>query len=168
MNKKNESNNIVWPIVLSILFIALIAGFIFFFFSKNLQSLLPENLKNSLALNEKATQDILFNGKPQPGAVLKPADKIILKTVNFDSTGKISEIFMFVPANMVDGTISIDGKQIDSQLNQQDNASVIEFTIPEEIRQNELTFLVLKNGSQLGTCSLIKNESLTLSGDCIF
>jgi hypothetical protein len=169
MNKTNDTRNFIWPVVIVILLmLALIAGAVFYFFEGFTSTVDQGPVKTTLTTAEKATQDALFIAGPKAGAELKPADKLIFKTVNFDAAGKIAEIIMFSPEIMADGLILIDGKSMDVIRSQEGDAFLISFQIPEDMRKNELTFFVVKNEKQMATCSFSKNEILTLVGDCIF
>lgn len=170
MDNQKTPTNPLWLIVVFVLLLALIAGVVFFFANPNRNSGLPYVIKTTLSPEEKMTQEVLYNPTPQPGAVFKPADKIIIKTVNFDTSGSIAEIMMFVPAAMVDGTITVEGKQVNVQPSQQGNAFVLSFLVPDELRKKDVTFLVHKDGKQIATCSLslVNNESLAVNGDCVF
>jgi len=168
MDNNKKSKPFIWIEVIFILLIALIAGAVFLFSSPNQINRSTNAVKTTLSPDEKMTQEVLYNPKPQPGAVFKPADKIIIKTVNFDTSGNITEVIMFTPAIMVDGIISIDGKQVEVKRSQEGNAFVLSFLVPEELRKKDVTFLVKKDGNQIATCSLVNGETLQVSGDCIF
>ena len=77
------------------------------------------------------TQAALYNPTPQPNATFKPADKLIIKTVNFDKSGAISEIITFVPAAIADGQVTINGQPVESQKTQKDTTFTLSFLVPD-------------------------------------
>ena len=168
MQKNNRMSNFIWPVVIAIILFALIIGGMLLLNKPNEIISAQNEIKTTLSPEEELTQAALFNLTPQPGAAVKPADQIIIKTVNFDTSGNIAEIIMFAPAAMVDGIISIEGKPVEVQRSQQENAFVLSFQVPESLRKKAITFLVNKEGKQVATCSLANGETLEVSGDCLF
>jgi hypothetical protein len=168
MEKKNNLSNFIWPVVIAIFLFTLIIGAMLLFNYQNKETNIQSEIKTTLSPEEELTQASLFNLKPQTAAALKPVDKIIIKTVNFDASGNIAEIIMFTPADLADGKISIEGNQVDAQRSEQDNALILSFQVPESSRKKSVTFLVNIGGKQVAVCSLTNGDTLEVSGDCLF
>jgi hypothetical protein len=168
MEKKNNFSSFIWPVVIAIILFTIIIGVMLLINNTNQKTPALNEIKTTLSPEEEITQAALFNLTPQPGEALKPADKIIIKTVNFGAAGIIAEIIMYVPAAMVDANISIEGKQVDFQLSQEEDAFVISLQVPEAFQKKVITFLVNKGGKQIAACSLTNADTLAVSGGCLF
>jgi hypothetical protein len=168
MGKKNKLSNYIWPVVIAIFLLAIVIGAMLLFNNQNQETNTQSEIKTTLSPEEELTQASLFNLTPQSAAALKPADKIIIKTVNFDATGSIAEIIMYTPADVADGNFSIEGKPVDAQRSEQDNALILSIQVPESLRKKSVTFLVNIGGKQVAACTLANGDTLEVSGDCLF
>jgi hypothetical protein len=168
MGKKNKLSNYIWPVVIAMILFSLLIGAMLLLNNQNQETNTLSEIKTTLSPEEELTQAALFNLTPQSAAVLKPADKIIIKTVNFDAAGNIAEIIMFTPDALIDGEISIEGKQVDAKRSELNNALILSFQVPESLRKKSVTFFVTIGGKQVAACSLDNSDTIKVSGDCIF
>jgi hypothetical protein len=169
MENKTTSNKYFWPaVVVVVLVLAIVAGLIFFFLLPKENSVSSAPVNPTLSPADLQTQAMLYNPTPPADAVYKPADKLIIKTVNFDKSGNIVEVFMYAPAAMADGSVIVDGQQVEVTRTQKDKAYTLNFSIPSNDLKKSVTFIIEKSGKQVATCSLAHTDTVVVAGDCIF
>ncbi len=169
MNNRSKSKNFFWPAVMIVLVVfILFAAILFLFLLPDQTTFSTDTMDQALSPDEKQTQAALYNPTPPADAVFKPADKLIIKTVDFDKSGNIIEISMFVPANMAGGFVIVDGQQAEVTRTQNNKTYSLNFSIPSTNPKKTLSFYVELGGKRMAECSVSNTDTLIVSGDCVF
>jgi hypothetical protein len=148
-------------VILSIIFVLALGVFVVLVIFEN-------TTRASIPAQEGSTVSRTRQENPMDASKVtpRPTNVIILRSLDYDPSGRIARMVIILPDSLLSARININGEDVNGSLEKIGGENRLTTDLNDNVRSKDLSIEFFSGDSRTAVCLLSKREQVTTTGNC--